>query len=651
VSKKKTRSGPESQSAPAAEGESHSRSGAASFWPAALVVLATAAVFANALCGGFVWVDHKEIVQQAFVIDSWEEFRDAWTGSVTDLGRDRAEGGSSSGYFRPVQLLFVTLNVWLFGQNALLHHIPNIVLHALSALLLMAIVRRLAHRARLASSSSVALVCALLYAVHPIHVESVTWISGSKDTLAGFFFFGALAVYVRWASTVREAPKAPANCLFYICGPILFGLGLLTKEAVIVLPALLVLIELFGLFGPTAGRALLRRGLAIAGFGLVALVYLVARSILLGSLGDMKEGVWHGDGPLQTFLTMPGVLAEYAVKMLLPFGLTTADTTLIVTSPLQLAFVAGLFLVLVGLGLVLYYRKSLPLAAFGIAWFFVALLPVMNIFPIHHIKAERFVYLPSAGACLALAALWGRIGQGKWRRPAFVIVLVYLVLLSALTIGRNRDWADDFTLFGRDVARTPNYREGHTWLGITYLERGLPGDSACARDHLDAAARVDPAYTSFVNLLGLHDTRGRALLNLGLFADAVRSFEAAAAIDPAEPRVFMNLGIALGYLGRIDESLHAYGRAEELDPRLGLIFFNRARTLYMARRSDEALTDTEGGLGLMPAHLGCWNLRGKILLDREDGRGAAECFRRSLGLNPDQPVIVDLLRRAEAEEN
>ncbi len=615
----------------------------ASYWPATLVVLATAAVFANGLCGGFVWVDHKEIVQQGFVIDSWEEFRAAWTGSITDLGRDTAEGGSSSGYFRPVQLLFVTLNVWLFGQNAVLHHIPNIVLHMASALLLMAIVRQLA------SSASIALFCALLYAIHPIHVESVTWISGSKDTLAGFFFFGALAVYVRWTRA------ASGNWLVYACGLVLFGLGLLTKEAVIVLPALLVLIDLFAL---TERRALLRRALGVAGFGLVAFAYLVVRSIVLGSLGDMKEGVWHGDGPLQTFLTMPGVLAEYAVKMLLPFGLTAADTTLIVTHPLQLAFVAGMFLVLVGLGLVVFYRRSFPSVAFGIAWFFVALLPVMNIFPLHHIKAERFVYLPSAGACLALAAVWHRFSLGRWRRPALAVAVLYLVLLGGLTIDRNRDWTDNLTLFGRDVARTPNYREGHTWLGIAYLERGLPGDSARARDHLDAAARVDPAYTSFVNLLGLHDSRGRALLNLGLhaddlglYADAVRSFEAAAAVDPAEPQVFMNLGIALGYLGRIDDSLDAYGRAEELDPRLGIIFFNRALTLYMARRPNEALADAERALGLMADHLGCWNLRGKILLDGRDGRGAAECFRRSLGLNPDQPAIADLLRQAGEMED
>lgn len=644
MSKTKTRSAPDRHPAPAPEIGAARPGGDPSYWPAALVIVATAAVFANSLCGGFVWVDQKEIVQQGFVIDSWEEFRAAWTGSITDLGRDTTDSGPSSGYFRPVQLLFVTLNVWLFGQNAALHHVPNIVLHMASALLLMAIVRRLT------SNASIALLCALLYAIHPVHVESVTWISGSKDTLAGFFFFGALAVYVRWL-------RAPSKGLsVYVCGLVLFSLGLLTKEAVIVLPALLVLIELSGL---TARRASRGRTFAIAGFGLVALAYLVVRSIVLGSLGDMKEGVWHGDGPLQTFLTMPGVVAEYAVKMLLPFGLTTADTSLIVTHPLQLAFVAGMFLVLFGLGLVVLNWKRLPVAAFGLAWFFVALLPVMNIFPLHHIKAERFVYLPSAGFCLALGAVWQRFSLGRWKRLALVVAVLYLLLLGALTIDRNRDWVDDLTLFGRDVARTPNYREGHTWLGIAYLERGLPGDSERARDHLDVAARVDPAYTSFVNLLGLHDSRGRALLNLGLqgdvnfglLADAVRSFEAAAAIDPFEPLIFMNLGIALGYLGRVDESLDAYGRAEELDPHLGIIFFNRALTLYMAHRPNEALADTEHALGIIPEHLGCWNLRGKIRLEQKDRGGAAECFRRSLGLKPDQPVIVDLLRQAEERED
>ncbi len=602
-------------------------------WPALLVALATVAVFANGLLGGFVWVDHKEIVQQGFVIDSWGEFRSAWTGSITDLGRNLDGAEPSSGYFRPVQLLWVTLNVWLFGQNALLHHIPNIVLHIASALLLMAIVRRLS------SDSTMALFCALLYAVHPIHTESVTWISGSKDTLAGVFFFGALALYVKWRH------DATARWAVYSCSIGLFGLGLLTKEAVIVLPALLLLVELLG--RGARGGSLFGRSIPIAGFGLVAFAYLAVRAVVLGTLGDMHEGVWHGEGPYETFLTMPGVLAEYAAKMLIPIGLTTADTTLIITDPLQLSFLAGIFLVLFGIGLIVHFRKRLPLVSFGLAWFFVALLPVLNILPLHHIKAERFVYLPSAGFCIALAAAWHRLDRGRAKRYAIGAAVLYLLLLGGLTIDRNRDWAGDLELFGRDVARTPNYREGRTWLGIAYLERGGRDNLERALEHLDAAARVDPAYTSFVNLLGLHHNRGLALLRLERYAEAVRALETAASVDPGEPRVFMNLGIALGYRGRLAESLAAYGRAEQLDPRLGIVFFNRALTLCLAGRPEDALADLEGALRLMPEHLGSWNLRGKILFDGRNPTGAARCFRRSLALEADQPAIVELLRLAE----
>lgn len=606
-------------------------------WAVLLVIVATAAVFANSVSNGFVWVDHKEIVQEGFVIDSWEEFRAAWTGSITDLGRDRAGETPSSGYFRPVQLLFVTLNVWLFGQNAALHHIPNIVLHMASALFLMAIVRQLA------SSAAVGLLCALLFAVHPIHTESVTWISGSKDTLAGFFFFGALALYVKWRRS------GSGGWPVFLSGLGLFGLGLLTKEAVIVLPALLVLVEL--LVRESGNRSLRRRLAGIAAFGLVALGYLVVRRLVLGSLGDMKEGIWHGDGPLQTFLTMPGVLAEYAAKMLFPIRLTTADTTLIVTSPAQIAFVAGMFLLLLALGLILRLRREIPLAALGLAWFYTALLPVMNFLPLHHIKAERFVYLPSAGFCILLAVVWHRSSRGRARSMLIGAAVVYVLFLGALTIDRNRDWADDFTLFGEDVSHIPNYREGHAWLGIAYVDRGGPGDAARALDHFDAAARDDPAFTSFVNRLGLHYNRGRALLHLGRHAEALDALDRAASIDPAEPLVFMNRGIALGYLGRIDESLAAYERAERLDPDLGILFFNRALTLYMAGRTDEAVDDLQRAHRLMPGHLGSWNLLGKIRFDRKDRRGAAECFRRSLAIEADQPAIVELLRRAEEAEN
>lgn len=646
-------------------------------WAALLVVLATVAVFANGMRGSFVWIDHTEIVQQGFVVHSPDEFRAAWIGSVTDLDHPGASGAKTSGYYRPIQVLYVTAAVRLFGQRPLLHHIANLLLHLAATLLLLRIVWRLS------ASPFLAAFCALLYGIHPVHVESVTWISGSKDTLSGLFFFGALAAYL---GAVQGASHRGWR---YVSSLFLFAVGLLAKEVVVVLPAIVLLVELaeHTREGGTMG-AFPRRALRVSGFVVVALLYLAVRRAALGSLGDLQAGTWHGNGPFQTFLTMPGVVAEYVGKLLLPLGLTTADTTRIVTSPLNLRFLGGSLVVLLLLFLVIFARRRLPLLSLGLGWFFCALLPALNIFPVQHIKAERFLYLPSAGFFLALAAVWERLGRGsavdptvpasgskrRERRPdrsrsprpsrradrwpnrwtsqwknrwMLAAAAVYLIVLGGITIDRNRDWKDDFTLFSHDVGRTPNYREGHAMLAFAYAERGAPGDAEIALRQADAAAREDPAYTSFVNRIGVLDSRARALIELGRFTEALDAFQAAAAMDPGEPLFPMNMGIALGYLGRIDESLAAYGRAEQLDPDLGIVYFNRALTLYTAGRPGEALHDLERGCQLLPRHTGCWNLRGKILLDAHDPVQAASCFRRSLAVYPQQPRIVQLLRQAE----
>jgi len=613
-----------------------------------LVALLTIVVFVNILANGFVWVDHKEIVQEAFVIKSWDDFRDAWTGPVTGMGLADSAGGS--GYYRPVQLLFVTFNTLLFGHNAALHHIPNILLHAASTLLLMWLVLRLT-RDRFAAG-----LCGFLFGVHPVHVESVTWISGSKDTLSGFFFFAALALYVRWSGAHAVPGRRSAWTL--ACGVALFVLGLLSKESVIVLPAVIVLMELYlgapGAAGITQ-KSFVQRWAGAAVFAAVALAYLAARKMLLGSLGDMDG--WHGDGTLQTFLTMPGVLAEYVGKLIIPLGLTTADTTRIVTSFTDPVFLAGAFVIVALAAAAFIGRRTHRAAAFGIAWFFVALLPVVNILPIHHIKAERFLYLPSAGFLLAASVVWSRLAHGRGgagdearasrrKRAALVTAAVYVLLLSLATADRNLDWRDDVKLFGADVARTPGYREGHAMLGIAYVRLG---QNAAALGHLEAAAREDGRYTSFVNRLGLFDGTGRALMGLGRAGDALEAFARAAVFAPGEPQVFMGMGTALGSLGRIDEALESYGRSESLDPDNALLYFNRGLTLFRAGRLDEAMQDLDRAAKLDPDHVGTLSLRGSILLGRGEREGAARCFRRSLGIRPGQPVIEGLLREAEGE--
>jgi tetratricopeptide (TPR) repeat protein len=230
-------------------------------------------------------------------------------------------------------------------------------------------------------------------------------------------------------------------------------------------------------------------------------------------------------------------------------------------------------------------------------------------------------------------------------RIVLTAAAVYVVFLGLSAVDRNRDWRDDHTLFTNDVLGTPNYREGLTWLGRTYLDRGKP---LLAAQSLEMAAVEDPEFTSYVNYRGLLDASGRALMAMERYDEAAAAFRKLVEIDPGEPLAHMNLGTALAGAGRLEEALQSYAEAERLEPRNALVYFNRGFALFKAGESGAARADLERAIELDPQHTNALNLLGFILLNGGDAAGAARFWRRSLEIKPGQERIIEMLRQAEA---
>ncbi|HOW97523.1 MAG TPA: tetratricopeptide repeat protein [Kiritimatiellia bacterium] len=460
----------------------------------------------------------------------------------------------------------------VYGPVPAGYHTTNILLHALNAGLLCWILFRLT------GSRWRSFFCAALFAVHPLRVESVAWITARKDVLSGLFFLLGLLAYVRYV-------ERPGAARFAVLAALML-MGLLSKAIVLVLPFVLLLLDYWPLrrAGDPRDPAGLKtwRGLLAEKIPL----FLLAGVFILINLGTHVAG--RGADSNLSAATRLGLIPPnywaYLAKICWPVRLVLFYPEHdVVRWPVTLAALAGLLGVTL---LLLRCRKAAPHLAVGWLWFLVALFPVIRGVRLGLAAyADRFAYLPSIG--LGLALVWGVAALAERRRSlAAAAALAGLLLLGAgawKTRAQLPLWADSFTMFGRLVRLEPD---------------------------------CDLANNSF----------GKALMERGPLAEALPYFKKAAALNPAGSRGVVNYADALIRLGRDDEAIawlqdarakgypevteldvllgFAYlntGRAEEAVPRLQRVSRNRpeqfgwrielVRALYEAGRPDEAAAE------------------------------------------------------------
>ena len=436
-----------------------------------LICVATFAVYQHGLGGQFTnWDDNWLITENRHIRGiSWQNIQTMFNPLVP-----REELGNE---YLPVRDLSYAVNYALDGLNARGYQATNLLLHLFNSLLVMLLAMRLTGR-RLAGG-----LAGLLLAIHPVHVEAVSWLSSRKDLLATFFLLAATLLYIA-ARRPREA-RMPSQSfarrvgrdsrLAYAFSLLMFVLALLSKMPAVVLPALLVLIELFFLRGPTEpgpatdqarpdGRGSLRKLALTLPFWAVATLF-TALAMKIGT-GLMREP--YGDGRVQSTLTALSAIARDFQLLFIGWP-THAAVDMPVQTGASLGVLTGavILLALLGMGVTgwLAARREGPWAAlaaiagFGALWFLVALSPVSNFgIQIGTVFAERYLYIPSIGVALALAAA-AAIALEKLRSPAcYVPIVVLLLTCSAwtwLTVQAVKPWRSSTTLWAHALAHDP----------------------------------------------------------------------------------------------------------------------------------------------------------------------------------------------------
>lgn len=630
-----------------------------------------------ALRGGFVWDDAGHVTAPA--LRSWTGLVRIWT-----------EIGASQQYY-PVLHSAFWLQHRLWGDATLGYHLVNVLLHATACGLLAMVLRRLwslgpsvlpATGQRFPEAT--AWLAAFLFAVHPVGVESVAWISEQKNTLSLVFYLWA---GLAWLDFHQQRTKGA-----YVRATVFFVLALGTKTVTASLPAAL-LVVLWWREGKLAWR---RDVLPLVPWFLLAVV----AGLFTAWVERKFIGAEGSDFVLtlgERVLLAGRVIWFYLGKLVWPFDLMFIYPRWDVSAAARgwFGYLAGIVLLTVGLWSIRRRTRG-PLAA----WLFFAgsLFPALgffNVFPfVYSYVADHFQYLASLGMMVLLAAgLMGGLSRvaSRWRPVGGAMVALLVAGLGWLTHLQSRNYADASTLYRATLAANPSawmahnnlalllpetpegraaaivhyetalrlkpdYERAHNNLGVL-LEK-LPGRQAEALGHLEEAVRLKPSYADARNNLGIQ--LGKLP---GRQQEAIAHLEEAMRLEPDSAEIYCNLADVLATVeGRMPEALARYEQALQLTPRVAQIHLNYANALVtQPGRRAEALAHYEEAVRLQPDYVDGWvNLA--IELAETPGRenDALRCYVRALQINPGFAEghyhLANLLanlpgRRAEAIEH
>jgi Flp pilus assembly protein TadD len=466
--------------------------------------------------------------------------------------------------WHPLTWLSHMLDVQMFGLTPGAHHLVNVALHLANTLLLFTILRRWTGE-RWAS-----FVVAALFAVHPLHVESVAWISERKDVLSTFFFLLTLAAHGRWAAT--HSPR------WYAAGLAAFALGLMSKPMLVTLPFLLLLLDHWPLRRAAMPGALVLEKLPH--FALAAAISVITYRV------QLEQGAVDAAGTLPLTLRLGNAVVSYGRYLLA----TAWPVDLAIFYPYEIDLpgwrvaVSALGLAAIS-GLVLRAARRRPYALVGWLWYLGTLVPVIGLVQAgSQSHADRFTYIPLIGLFVMLA--WGgRDAVTRFSVPAAVLVPAVTGVITACAVTASTQvgvWRTSETLFAHAVRVTRRNHVAHNNLGVALQARG---DLDGAIEHYREAVRIQPEYAHARTNLG-KALRGR--------------FEQAVARNPRDPVAQFNLAVALHDAGELDAAIGHYEEAVRLAPANESVHLRLGAAFFASDRLAEAITEFTEAARLAP---------------------------------------------------
>jgi protein O-mannosyl-transferase len=517
-----------------------------------ILILLASLPYLNALANGFVYDDRDQVLENPYI----HSFR--YIGKIFGSTVWTFQGAQGvTNYYRPLMTFAYLVSYKIFGRIPFGFHLVNLILHISVVLLLFIVTERL-FQDRLLS-----LIAAGLFALHPIHTESVAWIAAITDLELSLFFLLTFLLYLQLPDRPPQNRRYWPSYAFMLLA---YCLALLSKEQALVLPALAVIYEHF--YRPGAAARQFRdkwpRYLPLC---LVAVAYVAFRLFVLGGFAP---AIWRPNLPRkEVLLSAVALIGSYLAKLIWPAHLVAFyvfHESHSIRDPHVLAGLAGL-VACVGLFAFLWRNARPP--SFALLWIGATLAPVLNArWMPAQVFAERYLYLPSVGFCwligAAVAKLWRDTHSGSpsafrpFARRAIALAVVVIACLYAIaTVERNRDWRSDDVLYRRTLELQPDAQVIHTNLGVYYSDHG---DWAAAEREWTLA--LGPGKPSAVTLNNL----GLVRRNQKRYSEAADLFEQAILLRPKYMAPYRNLAEMYTEMGRLDDADRQYQQAVSLAP-------------------------------------------------------------------------------------
>lgn len=560
----------------------------------AFLCLATFSVYFNALQNNFVNYDDPALVYENPLVSNFD-LKKVFTSKVAED-------------YIPLVIVTFAIEHYFFGLDPFYFHLTNILFHIANVVLIFILIRLIT-----SGRLFVSFVTALLFALHPLHVESVTWVAERKDVLSTFFFLLALLSYYYF---LIKRPKKS----FYLLALLLFTLGLFAKFMAITLPVILLMMHLWrGDFGKRACFLQIP-------FAIVGAVFTYVHLLLHNRGEHLPENESTVFAAIQRGFDS---LAFYLHQMIVPLKLSAFYERGVVTASWTEYGVAIAFLAVVIL--LSYKNRMIKMSSIAGGLFFIlTIFPVLQIIPFgnNFAFADRFMYLPSLGLFFLISVIWFEVfekGAFFKKLSGRLVLTAIMVTFGILTVQRNRVWASSQSLWQDEVAKFPKSSIARNNLGSLYLDQG---EYPLALSELNAALTLRPSYIDpYINL-------GLAFLDMNNLSEAQKYLEKALVIDAKSPRANLNLGVILEKQGDYSRALVHYQAAVTLDPELSVAWHNLGVIYYRNKNLDKALEIFQKAISVNPNQAETFHNMGVVYAETSRYEKAIESFQMAIAIDP-----------------
>ena len=562
----------------------------------AIILLLSFILYYPTLKNGFVWDDEVYIINNNLIKDlSWESIKAIFN-------------NFSSDNYAPITDLINAVQFRISGLSPAAFHFGSLVFHLLNGILVFWFIKLLS------GNWNIAVITSLLFAIHPMQVESVAWASGGSNLYYAAFFLGSLVAYLYY---LQQNLKR-----YLVISLMFFILSLTSKAVAVVLPVVLLLIDNY-----KDRKITIKLFLEKSPFFILSIGMGILTLVLKNNVGNVQD-ITLFSFPQQIIFACYGFIT-YLFKLFLPLNLSAyyPYPTNGIDIPIQ--FYKYLFFVLGLTAYIIYSHRFSKKIIFGMGFFALTVFLVLQLLPVGGaIMADRYCYIPSIGIFYltgeGLNLLWNK------KLKYFVIILLsaFTIFFFVKTYTRCSIWRNDITLWNDVINRYKTIPIAYYNRGDAFMDGGKYNQ---AIDDYSKAIALKPNYTK------AYYARGTLFMRNKKFDQAEYDFNKALELNPNYSEVYFNRGILYMNGKKFDKALDDFNKSLTLNPNYVEAYINRGIVFMNENKYDEALNDFSKAITLNPNYIEAYINRGSVFMNSKKYDQALNDFSRAITLNPNSP--------------